>query len=145
MLIPARDRQWYGSLLAALYTSLTTRSCVGYRWDDSDGWLQARAPQAAETPFRHLECWIDLGDITRAGSQHEHAARLVYAVRYQPDNDDMSQGIAQASVSDVAELLTTWTGPGEARTSFTRATMTSAAGDWLIVNVEFTLRYSWRS
>jgi hypothetical protein len=139
------DRQWWGSILAALYLALTSRSCVGYRWDDSDGWIQARAPQEATTPYRHLECWIDLGDRQRAGSQTEHTSRLVYAVRYQPDNDDVSQGIAQASVSDVAELLTSWTGPGDSRTSFNRATMTADAAGWLVVVVEFTLRYPWRS
>ena len=141
----SRDRQWFGRLLAALYLSLTTRSCAGYRWDDSDGWIQARAPQEETTPLRHLECWIDLGDTTRTGSQHEHAARLVYAVRYQADDDEMSQGIAQASVSDVAELLTYWTGPGDSRTSFGRATLSAAPGGWLVVAVEFTLRYPWRS
>ena len=49
------------------------------------------------------------------------------------------------TVADVAELLTSWTGPGDSRTSFTRATMTAAPGGWLIVLVEFTLRYPWRS
>lgn len=141
-----RDRQWFGAVLAALYAALALRSCAGYRWDDSDAWLQARAPQEATTPFRHLECWIDLGgDIQRVGSQHEHAARLVYAVRYQPDDDEMSQGIAQASVSDVAELLTSWTGPGDSRTSFIRASLTAADAGWLVVVVEFTLRYPWRA
>ena len=96
-----RDRQFWGSVLTALYTALISRSCAGYRWADSDGWIQARSPQEATTPFRHLECWIDLGDRQRVGSQTEHSSRLVYAVRYQPDADEMSQGIAQASVSDV--------------------------------------------
>ena len=139
-----RYRQWYGALLAALDLSLTSRSCAGYRWDDTDGWLQARAPQDA-SPFRHLECWIDLGDMQRAGSQHEHTARLVYAVRYQPDDDEMSEGIAHASIWDVSEMLTSWTGPGDSRTSFTRASMTADPAGWLVVVVEFTLRYSWRS
>jgi len=139
-----RDRQWFGSVLAALYLSLTSRSCTGYRWDESDGWIQARAPTESTTPARHLECWINLGDIQRAGSQHEHASQLVYAVRYQPDSDEMSQGIAHASVADVAELLTSWTGPGDSRTSFTSASMTAAPGGWLVVVVEFTLRYPWR-
>lgn len=140
-----RDRQWFGGLLGALYTALAARSCAGYRWDESDGWIRSRAPQESTTPYRHLECWIDLGDLTRAGSYHEHAARLVYAVRYQPDDDAMSQGIAQASVADVAEMLTTWTGPGDSRTSFGRATLTSAAAGWLVVVVEFSIRYPWRA
>ena len=138
------DRQWFGSVLAELYLSLTSRSCAGYRWDASDGWVQARTPQD-DVPAQHLEAWINLGDMQRVGSQHEHASSMVYAVRYQADNDEMSQGIAHASVADVAELLTSWTGPGDSRTSFTRATMTAAPGGWLIVLVEFTLRYPWRS
>ena len=140
-----RDRQFWGSVLTALYTALISRSCAGYRWADSDGWIQARSPQEATTPFRHLECWIDLGDRQRVGSQTEHSSRLVYAVRYQPDADEMSQGIAQASVSDVEELLTSWTGPGDSRTSFARASLTAAAAGWLVVAVDFTLRYPWRS
>lgn len=141
----SRDRQWYGTLLGALYSALILRSCAGYRWDDTDGWIQARAPQESTTPYRHLEFWIDLGDMQRVGSHHEHASRLVYAARYQPDDDALSQGIVQASVSDVAELLTSWTGPGDSRTSFTRASMTADPAGWLVVVVEFTLRYSWRS
>ena len=140
-----RDRQWFGAVLDALYGALTARSCAGYRWDDSDGWIQARAPQESVTPLRHLECWIDIGAPTRSGSYHEHASRLVYAVRYQPDDDAMSQGIMQASAFDVSELLTTWTGPGDSRTSFTRATPTAVPGGWIVVDVEFTLRYPWRS
>lgn len=139
-----RDRQWFGALLAALYSALTLRSCAGYRWDESDGWTQARAPQEATTPFRHLECWIDLGDMQRTGSQHEHTSRLVYAVRYQPDDDEMSQGVTHASVADVAEMLTSWTGPGDSRTSFSRASLTADAAGWIVVVVEFTLRYPWR-
>lgn len=140
-----RDRQFFGALIGALYAALVARSCAGYRWADSDGWIQARAPQADTTPFRHLECWIDLGDLARSGSYHEHTARLVYAVRYQSDDDAMSQGIAQASVADVAEMLTTWTGPGDSRASFSRATLTSAEAGWLVVAVEFVIRYPWRS
>lgn len=139
------DRQWFGSVLAELYSDLTARSCVGYRWDASDAWSQARAPQEASVPVQHLEAWFNLGDFARVGSYHEHASSLVYAVRYQADDDEMSQGIAHASVADVAELLTSWSGPGDSRTSFTRASMTAAPGGWLIVLVEFTLRYPWRS
>lgn len=139
------DRQWFATILDGLYASLLARSCTGYRWDDSDGWIQARSPQESTAPFRHLECWIDLGgDMQRSGSYHEHAARLVYAARYQPDDDSMSQGIAHASVADVADLLTSWGGPGDCRTSFIRATMTAAPAGWLVVVVEFTLRYPWR-
>lgn len=141
----SHDRQWFGALLSELYADISALSVVGYRWDETDGWTRARAPQTAETPYRHLEFWLDIGDVVRDGSEHKHASKLVYAVRYQPDDDDMSQGILQASVSDVAALLTTWYSSSGARTSFLRATWTAADAGWLVVAVEFTLIYPWRS
>lgn len=141
-----RDRQWYQALLDDLYDSVEGLDVSAYRWSDSDGWERSRAPQVEDAPLQHLECWVDLGAPSMPrGSMIDHDARLIWAVRYQPDDDALSQGICHASIDDVRNLLNTWGRTDGARTRWQRATITAAAAEWLVVESEFTLSYPWRA
>ena len=139
------DRQWYQSLLEGLYDSLTGLSTVGYRWHASDRWTRSRAPQSEDEPVAHLEAWIDLGNPTLdTGTHLTHDARIVYAVRYQFDDDGQSQGIMHASISAVAGMLLSYA-HGEVRTRFRSAEIEAASDMWLVVTISFDLSYPWRT
>ena len=139
------DRTWYQELLTSLYAYIEGLQVVGYRWDETDGWRRARAPQVETAPMHHLECWIDLGGWQRQGSLQEHAARVIFAVRYQPDDDDLSQGILHAATMDLAQALVSWAPESGCRAIPTTAEITAVGGAWLAVELGFTLRFPWRA
>lgn len=141
-----RDRQWYQALLDDLYTAIEGQSAAGYQWDDTDGWTRARSgPSEDGAPLQHLECWLNLGDAERQGSMMRHTSVATYGIRYQPDDDGMSQGILHASVAALFELLTGWGYGDSVRTSPTRFQIGASPGGWLTVEVFFTLSYPWRA
>jgi len=140
-----RDGQWYQRLLDDLYGYIEGLDVAGYRWDSTDAWRRARAPQIGGAPLHHLEVWIDLGAPSRSGSIVEHAARAVYACRYQADDDALSQGIAQGSIYNLFEALTVWTREDGCRTQPLRADLAAYPGGWIVIEFAFNLRYQWRA
>ena len=139
-----KTASYYRDLLDRLYSAITGLDVSGYRWSDSDGWVRERRPLPTSRPTRHLEAWIDLGDVARDGSHMVHSSSLVYSVRYQPDDDGRSQGILHASISDVADLLTDFC-TTDARTSFQTAKIEVSTSEYLYITVSFTTRYPWRA
>ena len=142
-----RTHQWYQALLADLYQAIEGLCVSGYAWDATDGWTRSVNPLFPAEPGLHLEAWVNLGDPRMDGSLVEHAASVVHAVRYQADDDGMSQGILHASIRDLAELLRTWARADGARSMWTGSTISSPSpgSGWLVVETSFTLTYPWRA
>jgi len=94
---------YWRAVSEALYQGLEARDASGYAWDPSDGWRQSRT---AMHWAAHLECWIDLGgsvNITR--DAYLHSASMRFALRFQADDDSISQARMQAAGHDACEYL----------------------------------------
>ena len=94
---------YWQSLLEAIYTAFEDRDTAGYAWLPTDRWTQSRN---AMNWTGHLECWADLGGAIRPlGHAFEHSALLAFAVRYQADDDSLSQARMHAAIRDACECL----------------------------------------
>ena len=126
-------------LLETLYAGLEARDTSAYQYATSDRWGQTRNHEA---PTEHLECKIDLGgraDWTSSGITH--ACHLMFAARYLPDDDSVSQALLQAAMRDAAEYLIAVVLPDGARV-VTVASMTIEGpyqGGWAVPVIEFSL------
>lgn len=141
------DRQWFAALFDDLYRALAGLDTAGYRWLDSDRWNRARSPLASTEPGLHLESWIDLGGISEiSGSYLTHDSSLIYAVRYQDDDDSLSQSILHASIRDAILLLMAWARPDGTRTRPTGSDVfVGILGNWSLVEIQFSTRLPWRA
>lgn len=147
MVRPIRhDRQWWSGLLESLYGAILGQDAGGYRWDDTDAWTRSRLPVVEPQPLAHLEIWIDLGQPTGIQGSHVlRAATLIWACRYQPDDDGLSQSICQASLDAVMATLLEWPGYDGARIVPQSATIQAVSGAWLAVSLSATLSVPWRA
>jgi hypothetical protein len=141
-----RDRQWFQSVLDDLYRAIQGLSTTGYQWDSSDAWSRSSLPLTEDEPASHLEAWIDLGGISRKeGTDLVYASSITYAVRYQPDQDGLSQAILHASVSSLWGCLETWCRQDGVRTSPQSMNIGAAGETWLVVVLRFDTRIPRRS
>lgn len=136
---------YYRQLLEDLYAGIERLDVTGYRWDESDGWRQSRGELLSGLPGLHLETWIDLGGVGEIrGSDMVHESSAIYAVRYQDDDDSLSQAILHASTRALMLHLLTWARPDGVRTSPQGSRIETAAHGWLVVTVTFQTRIPWR-
>lgn len=133
------SQAYWTRLLEVLYSGLEQRDTTLYQYAPSDKWTQTRNH---ESPLEHLETRIDIGgraEFTRAGITH--SCHLMFASRFLPDDDSVSQARLQAAMRDAAEYLMGVSLPDGARV-VTVSAMTIEGpyqGGWAVPVIEFSL------
>jgi hypothetical protein len=134
------DAAYYASIIEDVQARLAGLDTTGYRWDTSDGWAQARHPADIITAPEHLRAWFALGQAATFVRTHiEHSAVLVFAARYQADDDAISQARAHAAARAAADMLNGWSLPGGERLLPKAWTIEPAQNDFLTVTLTASL------
>ncbi len=132
---------YYSQIIEDLFTALSELDTTGYQWLESDAWTQALNWDPVGTT-QHLECWLNLGGSAELRqSMIRHAAELHIPIRFEPDDDAVSQGRMHAAIRAALDLLTCWRSSAGVRSEPTSFEITAVEGrdSWVIAVIYFTL------
>lgn len=106
--IRLRGEAYWTQLFEDVYSKLESRDTTAYQFSPSDRWTQGRTSGWSA----HLQAWVAVDGVSAFDSDTiRQAAVLYFAVRYNADDDSVSQARMNAALHDAMEFLIGYLGP----------------------------------